>query len=83
MLCAPLAMAQYKVVGPDGKVTYTDRPQAAAGHQVTSMGLGSNGGNSGVDTGSLPIALRQVVNRYPGGKWRRCGGLQKAHRRQP
>ena len=31
LLAAPLALAQFKVVGPDGKVTYTDRrPESAA-----------------------------------------------------
>jgi hypothetical protein len=34
---APLAMAQYKVIGPDGKVTYTDRPPTSSQAQVQMM----------------------------------------------
>ena len=54
----------YRVVGPDGKVTFTDRPpaegQAAAPAAV--VGMAGTGGGS---TGSLPLELRNVVSRYP------------------
>ncbi len=58
---APL-YAQYKVVGPDGKVTYTDRPPAAASGKVTELG-----GRGGVaaENAALPLELRQAVSRYP------------------
>jgi len=54
--------ALYKVVGPDGKVTYTDRPPATAGgEKITSL---SGSGSSVVDT-QLPLELRQAAARYP------------------
>lgn len=53
----------YRVVGPDGKVTFTDRPpaegQAAAPATVVGMAAG------GSSTGTLPLELRNVVSRYP------------------
>ena len=58
---APL-YAQYKVVGPDGKVTYTDRQPAGASGKVTELG-----GRGGVaaENAALPLELRQAVSRYP------------------
>jgi glutaredoxin len=54
--------ALYKVVGPDGKVTYTDTPPpAAAGGKVTTMRATDNATASV----ALPIELRQAVQRYP------------------
>ena len=54
--------ALYKVVGPDGRVTYTDRPPAAAtGSKVSSLGAGGNA----VSETQLPLELRQPVARYP------------------
>ncbi|KQW37429.1 glutaredoxin family protein [Rhizobacter sp. Root404] len=57
------AQAQYKVVGPDGKITYTDRPPATAGGKVTAIGSRSTGGGA-VDV-ALPLELRQPAARYP------------------
>ena len=37
LAAAPLAVAQYKVVDPAGKVTYTDRSPSASAGQVTSL----------------------------------------------
>lgn len=53
------AWAQYKVVGPDGRVTYTDRPPVDRPSQAVKSS-GTAAGN--VD---LPYALRNVVARYP------------------
>lgn len=51
--------AQFKVVGPDGKVTYTDRPaEGAAGRPVDL-------GNTAAPDIALPYELRQAVSRYP------------------
>jgi glutaredoxin len=58
LACGP-AMALYKVVGPDGKVTYTDRPPA----DVPSQQLKANGVS--VPTSGLPFELRQVADKYP------------------
>ena len=62
LLCAGVsapALAQYKVVGPDGRVTYTDRPPVDRPSQAVKSS-GTAAGN--VD---LPYALRNVVARYP------------------
>ncbi len=53
------AWALYKVVGPDGKVTYTDRPPP----NQPAQALKADG--SPVAAERLPYALQQVVNRYP------------------
>lgn len=63
LLASTAAHATYKVVGPDGKITYTDRPPAQAG-QVRAVGTPGSGGASGPDA-ALPFELRQVVARYP------------------
>ena len=56
------AQAQYKVIGADGKVTYTDRPPTASAGKVTS--IGPRGGVPSGDA-ALPIELRQAASRYP------------------
>lgn len=61
MAAAPV-MAQYKVVGPDGKISYTDRPPVGAKTQPISTG-GAGGGT--VSTNNLPYELKQVVSRFP------------------
>ena len=61
------AQAQYKVVGPDGKITYTDRPPTQGGSQVQPMRPG--GGPAGPTTpptgATLPAELRPLVARFP------------------
>src|SRR5262249_55393222 len=52
------ASAQYKIVGPDGSVTYTDKPPTAANAQIGNQGV--NGGGNG-----LPYDVRQAMSRYP------------------
>jgi glutaredoxin len=68
LLAATAALAQYKVVEPDGSITYTDRPQLATTTRVTPLATSnrtarptrdSNAGNE------LPIELRQAAQRYP------------------
>ena len=61
-IAASPAYAQYKVVGPDGKVTYTDRPPSTTDSKTTS--LNARGGSSASDA-ALPIELRQAATRYP------------------
>ncbi len=58
LCCALGARAQgvQRIVGPDGKVTYTDR--AAPASASTPAATPS-------ETGALPYALRQAVQRYP------------------
>lgn len=63
LLAALPAHAQYKVVGPDGKVTYTDRPPASSGGKVTS--LSSRGIDIGPTDATLPLELRAPAAKYP------------------
>ena len=62
-LAGTSAHALYKVVGPDGKVTYTDTPPPPqnAG-KVSTMTVG--GANAANDA-RLPLELRQASQRYP------------------
>jgi glutaredoxin len=62
---ALLAQAQtiYRIVGADGKVTFSDKPPVSADQgKIAGTGVGANGSAS---TGSLPFELRQVVSKYP------------------
>ena len=67
LLAAGGAQGQYKVVGPDGKITYTDRPPTQAGSQVQPLRPG--GGPAGPVTPpagpALPAELRPLVARFP------------------
>ncbi len=64
LLAASMSQAQtvYRVVGPDGKVTFSDKPPVSGGN-VTATGQG--GRAVGVDAPPLPFQLRQVVSRFP------------------
>lgn len=63
------ALAQYKVIGPDGRVTYTDRPPSDAGHRVLPIrkggGLAGDADGAAASTAGLPQVLRQPVARFP------------------
>lgn len=54
-----MASAQYKVIGPDGRITYTDRPAAG----VAAQPLGAV--NRPTPMAELPYTLRQAAARYP------------------
>ncbi len=60
-LVAVAAQAQYKVVGPDGKVTYTDRAPSPTEGRATPVGREPGRASDA----SLPFALRQVATRFP------------------
>lgn len=62
--CAGLASAQvYRIVGPDGKVTFSDRPPVDA--KATPAKSLAIGGGGGTPTASLPLEVRQAAGRYP------------------
>lgn len=68
LAAAAAAQAQYKIVGPDGKITYADRPPTAAGNQVQP--LRATGGPNGAAVGlpgvaGLPAELRPIATRFP------------------
>ena len=56
------AQQVYRIVGPDGKVTFSDKPPVETKAKVTSA-TGASGG--GVASASLPFELRQVVQKFP------------------
>jgi glutaredoxin len=61
--CAAGAQQVYRIVGPDGKVTFSDKPPTEPGVKASAAPtLPLPGGAAG---GSLPFELRQVSNRYP------------------
>jgi glutaredoxin len=63
LLAAAQALAQYKVVGPDGKVTYTDRPAVDTAVRVAPFNDRTQA--SGAADIGLPIELREVAAKYP------------------
>jgi len=56
------AQTIYRVVGPDGKVTFSDNPPASASN-VTATG--ASGKPLDIGGPVLPSELRQVVSKYP------------------
>lgn len=64
LLTLSLAQAQtvYRIVGPDGKVTFSDKPPVTASN-VSAIEAG--GKASGSNGPALPFELRQVVGKYP------------------
>ena len=66
LFCALGAQAQavYRIVGPDGKVTFSDKPPANAQQgKVAATGVGAAAAAS--NNGSLPFELRQIATKYP------------------
>lgn len=73
------AQAVYRIVGPDGKVTFSDRPPAEATAQpARSIAAPASPATT---NGALPYELRQIANRYPvtiytGSDCAPCGSLR-------
>ena len=55
------AQSVYRIVGPDGRVTFSDRPPAAG--KETAEGTKVTSG--GTTNPALPYELKQVVAKYP------------------
>ncbi|MEY2683597.1 MAG: hypothetical protein RJA09_741 [Pseudomonadota bacterium] len=64
--CAPTVLAQgvFRVVGPDGKVTFTDRPPSAPTGASGGEAAASTGDTAGT-SGTVPFVLRQSMARFP------------------
>lgn len=56
------AQAVFRIVGPDGKVTFSDKPPVSPAKVSTLDASGKEVSAGGV---TLPYELRQVVNKYP------------------
>jgi glutaredoxin len=61
LLSALPAHALFKVVGPDGKITYSDRPPPGDTRAVQV----NRDGSIATNDASLPFALRQVMAKFP------------------
>lgn len=57
------AQTVYRIVGPDGKVTFSDRApeKAAPGERSSAVSVPGSGSNNS----ALPFELRQVTQRFP------------------
>jgi glutaredoxin len=66
---APLqvsAQGVYRIVGPDGKVTYSDQPPpAAASPAAARPAAGGPATSAAASSVSMPVDLRQAMGRYP------------------
>ena len=58
------AQAIYRIVGPDGRVSFSDKPPANSDGKATALSASGRSGNSGISV-DLPFELRQAMNRYP------------------
>lgn len=61
------AMAQnvYRIVGPDGKVSFSDRPPAEPNATAQPARVGTPAAPTPSGLAALPFELRQVATRYP------------------
>ncbi|MEO8080218.1 MAG: glutaredoxin family protein [Caldimonas sp.] len=62
LMAALPAMAQFKVIGSDGRVTYTDRQPNATDGRVSALGARTPAEAAEPE---LPFELRQPASRYP------------------
>jgi glutaredoxin len=59
------AQQVYRIVGPDGRVTFSDHPPLQASGQAAAAKTVAVPGTGGTSISSLPFELRQVASRYP------------------
>ena len=57
-----IAQPVFRIVEPDGKVTFSDKPPTVSNAKITSA-AGATG--VGLASSSLPFELRQVAQKYP------------------
>ncbi len=57
------AQAVFRIVGPDGRVTFSDKPPASSAAKATPLDNSTAANPSG--SAALPFELRQVVAKYP------------------
>lgn len=56
------AQQVYRIIGADGKVTFSDKPPASDAQGKVTPGTGASGGAA---ASSLPFELRQIASKYP------------------
>lgn len=64
---AAQAQTVFRIVGPDGKVTFSDQPPAAAAAKAAApaSSLVAGGSNATSTGGRLPLELRKAVGQFP------------------
>jgi glutaredoxin len=55
----------YRIVGPDGRVTFSDQPPLDTGKSATPAKTVPLTGAGGPSNAALPFELRQAASRYP------------------
>lgn len=61
--CAASAQV-YRIVGPDGRVTFSDKPSTEAGVRASAAPVAGQA-SPGSGGAALPLELRQTVSRFP------------------
>jgi glutaredoxin len=56
-----LAQGVYRIVGPDGRVSFSDQPQPSANARPVT----GNASSASASGAQLPFELRQISSRYP------------------
>jgi glutaredoxin len=54
----------YKIVGPDGRISFSDQPPANTS-KATALSPGGRSATDSVAVGGLPFELRQIASKYP------------------
>jgi glutaredoxin len=57
------SQAIYRIMGPDGRVTFSDKPPTGS-ERATALGPGGRA-TQGEVAGDMPFELREAMNRYP------------------
>lgn len=58
------AQTIYRIVGSDGRVTFSDKPPSS-GDQTSALGTGGRAAASDTGSEGLPFELRQIASRFP------------------
>ncbi|MDE2129449.1 MAG: glutaredoxin family protein [Betaproteobacteria bacterium] len=65
ILLASPAWALYKIVGPDGQITFTDIPPSRPGREVQRLGAMPEQVRPGQGASQVPADLVPIVRKYP------------------
>ena len=59
------AQQVFRIVGSDGKVSFSDQPPPAASNVKATASTGGSGTKNAAEGGALPYELRQIASKYP------------------